>query len=207
MSEKEKELKDQEELKELSEQDHKTKKEKKKKESLEDKLELIQEELQNVKDKYLRVLAEMDNYKKRTSEDLKRERKYASMSVAEKLIDAIEVFDQALLIETDDPNFKNFLYGFKMIKDMIYSPLVEEGVSVIETKIGDVFNPNTEHAFDSIEDETLPNNTITKIVKKGYMFKDRLLRPAMVIINIISKDEIEELSDSENIDSNNQNVA
>jgi len=162
---------------------------KKKKESLEDQLELIQEELMNVKDKYLRALAEMDNTKKRMTEDLKRERMYSAYSLSEKLIDSIEIFDQALNVQTDDPNFKNFLYGFKMIKDMFMTALNQEGVTLIDTKVGDVFDPVTEHAVDTAYDESAADNTILKVVKKGYKFKDRLLRPAMVVINILPKTE------------------
>lgn len=189
-----------------TEADSKHKKEKKKKETIEDKIEKIEEELQSVKDKYLRTLAEMENVKKRLTEDLKRERKYQSMPVSDKLIDAIEVFDQALNVETDDPNFKNFLYGFKMIKDMIFNPLVEEGVKVIETKVGDYFDPNTEHAFDTTYDPALQENQIVKVVKKGYMFKDRLLRPAMVIINKSPESEVVEETEQEN-QNLNENIA
>lgn len=170
---------------------------KKKKETLEDKLEEIQEELKEVKDKYFRALAEMDNTKKRLQEDLKKERTYASYTLADKMIDSIEIFDQALGIETEDTNFKNFLYGFKMIKDMFMNALNEEGVKVIETKIGDLFDPNTEHAVDKTHDPEIADNTIVKIVKKGYKFKDRLLRPAMVVINIVPKQENESDSSEE----------
>lgn len=165
---------------------------KKKKESLEDQIEAISEELNSFKDKYYRSLAEMENYKKRMTEDLKRERNYASYNLSDKLIDSIEIFDQALNVQTEDPNFKNFLYGFKMIKDMFMNSLNQEGVTLIDTKIGDEFDPNTEHAVDTTSDDTLPYNTVVQIVKKGYKFKDRLLRPAMVVINIKPLDEKKE---------------
>ena len=72
---------------------------KKKKDTVEEQLELIKEELTEIKDKYLRTLAEAENLKKRTSEELKRERKYAGMQLCDKLIDQLEVFDQALNIK------------------------------------------------------------------------------------------------------------
>lgn len=178
-----------EELTEKTEAPKEEKHKKKKKESIEDKLEAIEEELQEIKDKYFRTLAEGENMKKRLSDDLKRERTYGAYSLADKLIDSIEVFDQALGVQTDDPNFKNFLYGFRMIKDMFMNALKDEGVSLIETKEGDVFDPQTEHAVDTTHDANLPDNTIVKIVKKGYKFKDRLLRPAMVVINLQPQEE------------------
>ncbi len=183
------EIKDESVIKEETAKEEKHKK--KKKETLEDKIEAIAEELENFKDKYYRSLAENENTKKRLTEDLKRERTYASYSLSDKLIDSIEIFDQALNVETEDPNFKNFLYGFKMIKDMFMQSLNQEGVTLINTKIGDSFDPLLEQAVDTTNDPNVEDNTIVKIVKKGYKFKDRLLRPAMVVINIIPKNEIE----------------
>ncbi len=153
-------------------------------ETVDDRLETIMAELAEIKDKYLRMLAETDNFKKRNAEELKREKAYASMPVCDKMIDAIETFEQALSIPTDDPQFKNFLYGFRMIKDMILNVLVDEGVKLIAMKAGDPFDPNIAHAIDTSHDPELPENTILKIIKNGYRYKDRLLRPAMVLINI-----------------------
>ncbi|MGD9761446.1 MAG: nucleotide exchange factor GrpE [Candidatus Izemoplasmatales bacterium] len=186
MSEVEKELvvEEEKEIKEIEDttKDEKTKK--KKKNKFEDQLEILEEELKTVKDKYFRALAEMENYKKRMSEDLKRERKYAGMPLADKLIDAIEVFDLALKMETEDENLKNFLYGFNMINDMMFQALKDEGVLLIESKVGDDFDPTIHEAVDKEHNLEVKDNSITKIVKKGYKFKDRILRPTMVIINI-----------------------
>ncbi len=157
---------------------------KKKKDPLEDRLEEIETELKEIKDKYLRTLAEAENLKKRTAEEIKRERKYAGMLLADKLIDQLEVFDRSLGVETDDKQFQNFLQGFRMIKDMLYQALASEGVAPLETKVGDVFDPTREHALDTRYEPDKPEHTILEITKKGYLYKDRLLRPAMVIINL-----------------------
>ncbi len=205
MSEAEKELvvEDEKSLTTEEETTDKEKPKKKKKTKVEDQLDTIQEELTTVKDKYYRALAEMENYKKRTQEDLKRERKYAAQSLADKLIDSIEVFDQALNMETEDKNLKNFLYGFKMIKDMMFNALKDEGVMLIESKVGDSFDPTIHEAMDKEYDPEKEVNTILRIVKKGYKFKDRVLRPSMVIINI-KPEEAEQNPESENIEESNQ---
>jgi molecular chaperone GrpE len=152
--------------------------------TVEDKLALLDQELAEVKDKYLRALAEMENFKKRNHDELTREKRYASMPVCDKMIDSLEVFDQVLGMPTEDPNLKNFLYGFKMIKDGMFSILNDEGVKTIDIQIGDVFDPNLAHAIEKTEDPGKNDNVIVKIIKKGYKYKDRLLRPAMVVINI-----------------------
>lgn len=190
MSEAEKErLVEEQETKEQEEKTKDDKMKKKKKSKVEDQLEVLEEELKSFKDKYFRALAEMENFKKRMTEDLKRERKYAGMSLADKLIDSLEVFDQALNMQTEDKNLQNFLYGFKMIKDMMFNALKDEGVMIIESKVGDGFDPNIHEAMDKEFNPEFDENKIIKIVKKGYKYKDRVLRPTMVIINI--KPEVE----------------
>jgi molecular chaperone GrpE len=190
MSEAEKErLVEEQETKEQEEKTKDDKMKKKKKSKVEDQLEVLEEELKSFKDKYFRALAEMENFKKRMTEDLKRERKYAGMSLADKLIDSLEVFDQALNMQTEDKNLQNFLYGFKMIKDMMFNALKDEGVMIIESKVGDDFDPNIHEAMDKGFNPEFDENKIIKIVKKGYKYKDRVLRPTMVITNI--KPEVE----------------
>lgn len=180
------------------EKEKKDKHKKKKKQSQEEKLLEIEDELKELKDKYYRSLAEAENVKKRLNEEVKRERKYGGYAMANRLIDSIEVFNQALNMETNDPNLKNFLRGFKMIDEMIFDGLKSEGVSIIETNVGDTFDPNKQHAMDISYDPEQPENTILKVVKKGYMFKDRILRPSMVIINIKPEEGVEQASDTEN---------
>lgn len=169
----------------------KPKKKKKEDEKKDQTLLEIQDELAEIKDKYLRNLAEMENFKKRMNEDLLRARKYAGFDLASKLIDSIEIFNQALNMETNDPNLKNFLYGFRMIDEMIFNALKDAGVSVIETKVGDEFDPTKQEAMDKAFEPDKPEHSVLKVVKKGYMFKDRILRPSMVVINIKPEEEKE----------------
>lgn len=170
----------------------KDKKSKKKKQSSDELLLEVQEELAEIKEKYYRKLAEMENYKKRADEDMKRERKYAGYSLANRLVDSLEIFNQALNMETNDPNLKNFLYGFKMIDEMIFNAMKDEGVAVINTKVGDPFDPTKQEAVDIEYDPQKPENTVLKVQKKGYLFKDRILRPSMVVINIKPNENEEE---------------
>ncbi len=191
--EKKEEIKKEKEVKEEKTSKTKTKKSKKKKKPTSEELLLeIQDELEELKEKYFRTLAEIENYKKRVNEDLKRERKYAGFSLASRLIDSIEIFNQALNMETDDKNLQNFLYGFKMIDEMIFNAMKDEGVSVIDTKVGDTFDPTKQEAVDIEYDPEKPENTVLQVRKKGYLFKDRILRPSMVVINIKPKEEEKE---------------
>jgi molecular chaperone GrpE len=168
-------------------------------ESVDDQLALIEQELKEVKDKYLRALAEMENFKKRNAEELAREKKYAAMPVCDKLIDAIDVFDQAINIKVEQPEMQNFLYGFKMIKEMLFNVLLDEGVKPIDVQIGDVFDPTIAHAIETTSDPEKNDNVVVKIVKKGYKFKDRILRATMVVTNV---KPVETPSENPHIDNN-----
>lgn len=172
-------------------------KEKKHKEETLDPIETLQEEmkglkkeLEETKDKYFRALAELENMKKRMTEEMKKERKYASFDVSDRMIEPIDIFTQALQTKTEDPTLKNFLYGFNMIKDMVYKVLEDEGVKLVPIKVGDSFDPLTQHAIESEYHADIADQSILRIVKNGYYYKDRLLRPVMVVINVHPKAEV-----------------
>lgn len=152
-------------------------------------LEAAKLEAAEFKDKYFRALAELDNAKKRAAEESKRERKYASQDVCDKMIDAVDIFDQALKMQTDDPQMKNFLYGFKMIRDMLFKVLEDEGVKQIAIAIGSPFDPLTQHAIETRTEPSMPDQAVLKVIKNGYHYKDRVLRPAMVETNLLPKEE------------------
>ncbi len=158
-------------------------------ETLQEELSVLKKELEETKDKYFRALAELENIKKRTAEEVKKERKYASFDVSDRLIEPIDIFTQALQTKTEDATLKNFLYGFNMIKDMIMKVLEDDGVKLVPAKVGDMFDPLTQHAIESEYHEELADQSILRIVKNGYFYKDRLLRPVMVVINVHPKIE------------------
>jgi molecular chaperone GrpE len=85
-----------------------------------------------------------------------------------------------------------------MIKDMLFNVLLEEGVSKIDIITGNSFDPNTMHAIEIQFDAEQPENSVLKVVKNGYMYKDRLLRPATVVINQKPENQI----DNEKLDAN-----
>lgn len=152
-------------------------------------LDAAKAEAADWKDKYFRALAELDNTKKRVAEESKRERRYASQDVCDKMIDSIDIFDAALRMQTEDVQMKNFLYGFKMIRDMLFKVLEDEGVKQIPIQIGQPYDALTQHAIETKADPNFPDQAVLKIVKNGYFYKDRVLRPAMVETNLLPKQE------------------
>jgi|SRR5690554_1828460 len=155
-------------------------------EKLETEMDEIEEtenaELKKAKESYLRVLADFENYKRRTNDERITERKYANQSLLEKLVNIIDIFDKAVNIETDDEKLKNFLIGFEMINKSFKQILESEGVKKIEAK-GKVFDPKFHHAMESSYDNDQEENIILEEFQTGYTYKERILRPSLVKVN------------------------
>ena len=153
----------------------------KKDKHLQEELDKLQEQVKELNNKYLKTLAESENYRKRIEEEKIRDRKYASQRLLEKLINPIDIFDKACNMKTDNEVLRNFLIGFQMIDNQIHSVLEEEGVKKI--KIEDKFDPRFHEAMEVDYDETKEEGTILAVLKDGYMYKDRVLVTAMVKVN------------------------
>ena len=70
-----------------------------------------------------------------------------------------------------------------MINKQIFDVLEKDGLKAIECNVGDEFNPNLHHALETTEDENYPVDSIVQVMQRGYMYKDRILRPTMVKVN------------------------
>lgn len=172
-----------------------TKKEKKSKaqkriEELEEKIKELEANLEvqvnenaSLTDKLLRNAAEVENFKKRIQDERVKERKYASISLVGDLIQPLEYLNLSVNMQTDDQMLKNFLIGFQMINKQIFDVLEKDGLKAIECNVGDEFNPNLHHAIETTEDENYPVDSIVQVMQRGYMYKDRILRPTMVKVN------------------------
>ena len=155
-------------------------------------IQKLQEEVKRLNDLYLRTLADAENFKRRINEERIRERKYGAQSLLEKLVAVVDIFDKAVNVETDDEKLKNFLIGFEMINKQLAQILADEGIKKIETK-DQKFNPQYHHAIEIDYQEGIEDNIILEEVQTGYMFKDRVLRPALVKVNKINKEEKEDV--------------
>ena len=153
----------------------------KKDKHLQEELSKLQEQVKELNNKYLKTLAESENYRKRIEEEKIRDRKYASQRLLEKLINPIDIFDKACNMKTDNEVLKNFLIGFQMIDNQIHGVLEEEGVKKI--KVDGKFDPRFMQAMEVDYDENLEEDAIIAILKDGYMYKDRVLVPTMVKVN------------------------
>lgn len=141
--------------------------------------ELIKANL-DLKEKVLRVTAEMQNIKRRAELDLSNAYKYDGADLVEKLLPIIDNFERALKIKQDGA--EKFLDGFKMIYDNLVIILKEKGVVEIDC-LNKEFNPTIMNAVLTEQNNDFDNNIVLEILQKGYMYNDKLIRPAMVKVN------------------------
>ncbi len=150
----------------------------------------LQEENKQLKNQYLRTLADADNFRKRISEERLRERKYGSQYILEKMVGVIDIFDRAVNVKTDDEKLKQFLFGFEMVNNQLKQILDDEGVKKIHS-LHQKFDPTTQHAVDLGYDDKFDDDIVIAESQTGYMYKDRVLRPALVIVNKKKQEENE----------------
>jgi len=186
------ELKEELKEEEVKEETPKTKKEKKDK--YKEQIAKLEAELSNQKNEYLKVFAEMENTKKRLKEESIKDRKYSSQKVVGELINPIDMLVKIVNSPAPTPEIANYLIGFKMLANQMIDILKAEGLAEIESVVGKEFDPTVMQAMSVEENDELEENTIVRVMQTGYMYKDRVLRPAMVIV---SKKKIEEKKEEE----------
>ncbi len=142
----------------------------------------LKEENEKLMDQLLRKQAEFENFRKRVNEERVRERKYALNDFLLEAIETLDVFDQAVSAKTEDEKLKKYLSGFIMINNRLKNILENYGVTKIDC-LNKPFDPNFASALESVECEGVEPGTVTEVVMTGYMYKDRVLRPAMVKVS------------------------
>ena len=141
--------------------------------------ELIKANL-DLKEKVLRITAEMQNIRRRSEIDLANAYKYDGFDLMEKVLPILDNFERAISIKQEGT--EKFLEGFKMIYENLRNILFNKGVTEIEC-LHKEFDPNMMNAVMTDTNEDFPNNVVLEVLQKGYMYQDKILRPAMVKVN------------------------
>ncbi len=146
-------------------------------------------ELEELKDRYLRVCADFDNYRKRTVREIKEIREIATEHLIKELLPVLDNFERALKHVPDPEDV--FVSGIRMVFSQLKDILMARGLLPLES-VGQPFNPNVHDALAQIESEQ-PEGTVVQEYEKGYMLGKRVLRPAKVIVSKLpeQKDENE----------------
>lgn len=158
-----------------------TKKEKKNKEK--ELIEALNLKIKELEDKNLRVTSEMINSNRRKDEECNRLLKYKDEDIIMDLLQVVDNFERALSINSDDENIKNYQNGFRMIYDNIKNILIQYEVKEIDC-LGQEFDPMYHQAVLTDHIEGKKENEIIEVMQKGYTYKDKVIRPAMVKVNM-----------------------
>lgn len=139
----------------------------------------------DLRDQLLRTRAEFENYRKRRDREQLEFAEYAGMEMVRVFLPAIDDFERALKAseETDRPS--EFTKGVELIYSRLLDALKKQGLEPIVTE-GQKFDPNLHHAIKMVQDNDLEDHTILQEYQRGYKFKSRMLRPAMVEVSVHS---------------------
>ncbi|MEE1106697.1 MAG: nucleotide exchange factor GrpE [Macrococcus canis] len=142
----------------------------------------IEAKLDQSEEKYLRLYAEFENYKKRTRQELDTERTYRAQSVLRDILPAIDNIERALAQQGESDEFKSLHKGVEMVYDSLLHSLKENGLEVIEA-LDQPFDPNLHQAVMQDSDSSKDSGIVLEELQKGYKLKERVLRPSMVKVN------------------------
>jgi molecular chaperone GrpE len=143
----------------------------------------VEAELQKVKterdsllDRLARAQAEFENARRRAVKEQQDFRDYATIDSLKSLLPVIDSFERALQVQSDASDFRS---GIELIYKQLQDALAKLGVSLIPAK-GQPFDPRYHEAIEMVETNDAPDHTVVEELQRGYKYKDRLLRPAMV---------------------------
>ncbi|OWO96923.1 nucleotide exchange factor GrpE [Rhizobium esperanzae] len=150
-----------------------------------DPLELLKAENAELRDRYLRLAAEMDNLRRRTEREVKDAKSYSVAGFARDMLAVSDNLRRALdaispeAKATADAGLTTLIEGVEMTERSMLSALERHGVRKLEP-VGQKFDPNFHQAMFEVPNSEVPNNTVVQVVQAGFTIGERVLRPAMV---------------------------
>jgi len=141
----------------------------------------LAEDVQNYKDRWVRLAAEFDNYKKRTSREFGTLVKNAGEALITELLPILDNMERALQAPQTSDETRSFAQGFEMIRQQFQEKLEKVGMQEIIAE-GELFDPKRHEAVMAIENADHPADTVVNVVEKGYLLNEKVLRAAKVIV-------------------------
>lgn len=152
--------------------------------SLEESLAACREQLTAESERRMRVLAEMENLRKRVAKEKEDHLKYATESLVEDLLPVLDNLDLAIGHAGDNPACKDLRLGVEMTRRAFLDVLKSRGIEECG-EVGEMFDPQIHEAVGMEENSSYPDGRVINVVQKGFRLHTRLIRPAKVIINKI----------------------
>ena len=149
---------------------------------LEKQLQAATRQAEENHDRFLRVAAELDNFRKRKEREVNELRKYANQALLRELLGVVDNLERALASAEGNGETGGLAEGVGMTLKELLKIFDKFGVQPIES-LQQPFDPNLHEAVMQEPNDAVPPNTVTKELQKGYLLRDRLLRPAMVVVS------------------------
>ncbi|WP_020590178.1 nucleotide exchange factor GrpE [Desulfobacter curvatus] len=142
----------------------------------------VEDQLNEQKEKVLRLSAEFENFKKRKQREIDEFKKFANETIFRQLLSVVDNLERAINSATDAVEETSLLEGVKLTHKELLKLFESFNVTQVEAE-NQPFNPNFHQAVTHAQDNDVPDNTVTNVLQKGYLLHDRLLRPAMVVVS------------------------
>ena len=146
-------------------------------------IEVLTAELAELKDRMLRLQAEFDNFRKRALKERQEASQYGHQNLVKDLLSAVDNLDRALdhSRTSESGDLEGLLQGVELVQRELLGALGKHGVTQVEAQ-GKPFDPNVHEAMVQAPDGSVPENTVIDVFEVGYKLRDRLIRPARVVV-------------------------
>ena len=151
-------------------------------EALQKEIDTLKAALETAKTDVIRAYADTENTRKRLQKEADTNKKYRFQSAALEILPIMDAMNMALMVQPEGEEAKNFAKGFEMIRQQMNTMMENEGVKEVEAQ-GKAFDPNIMQALMQEKVEGVESGIVVEVLQKGYMLKDRILRPALVKVS------------------------
>lgn len=142
----------------------------------------LENELAEMKNRYLRAQADLENFRRRTRKEKEEQAKYAGMALIKELLPALDNLERALDASRDGNSSDGLAKGVEMVNQQIFDILSQAGLKVIPA-VGEPFNPEFHEAVMQVESDEFDSGIVVEELQKGYQMKDRVIRASMVKVS------------------------
>ncbi|MFI4854531.1 MAG: nucleotide exchange factor GrpE [Phycisphaerales bacterium JB065] len=154
-----------------------------------DPAEALRADLAAAESNYQRALADLQNYKRISSENERRAREAGKVMVLETLVSVLDTFDMAMKMDPEKTPASAIMQGIEMIRSEMIRVLAQMGFTTIDPTTGDEFDPNRHEAVESVESTEVEPGAVVELKQPGYALQTRVIRPAKVTVSTACEEQ------------------